>query len=144
MIWIGVVACAHDVTAVYAPATPASGAVDVVLGTPSRSLSVTIGDQLVVDRAYSRRAHVVGIPAGPMRVHVATGGGCETGSVVDRDVLVPPAGKTTLALPGPELGSGCAVLNGLLYVGMNIGILAIAVLGAAEVVDVGHARPLAR
>ena len=125
--------CAHDVTAVYPAATPSSGTVDVVLNEPTDALTVAINDQLVVDRAHSRHAQIVGVPAGPVRVHVATGKGCEQGNMVDREVMLPPGGRATLALPHPELSVGCALWTGLQYIGINIGILAIAVLVVAAV-----------
>jgi hypothetical protein len=123
----------------YAPTVPASGAVDVVLNDASRALTITVDDQLVVQRAHARRAHIVGIPPGPVHVHVATGGQCEVGSIFDRDVIVAPGARATLALPGPETNVGCAVFDGLYYIGLNIGILAIAVLAASET-HVVHAR----
>jgi hypothetical protein len=126
-------ACAHDVTAIYPAATPASGTVEVVLNEPTDALTVAINDQLVVDRAHSRRAQIVGVPAGPVRVHVATGKGCEQGNMVDRDMMLAPGGRATLALPHPELSVGCALWTGLQYIGINIGILAIAVLMVAAV-----------
>src|SRR5438105_3823609 len=92
----------HDVNAVYAGAPPGAGAIDVVLNNPSAALTVAVQDKLVVDRAYSRRAHVDGVPAGAAHVHVATGGRCEQGAMTDVDVNVPAGGIATIALPGPE------------------------------------------
>ena len=119
---------AHDVSATFAlsPAFPA-GTVEVVLNTASDALSVAINDQLVVDRKRSRKATIAGIPAGPARVHVAIGGGCETGATFDRDIDVVPGATTTVTLPGPEVSTGCAVASGLYYVGVNIGYVAVAV-----------------
>lgn len=132
----------HDVTAVYAPATPAAGAVDVVLNSPSDALTVAVGDQLVVDRKYSRKAHIDGIPAGPMHVRVATGGRCEQGSLTEHDIIVPAGGTTTITLPGPEPNTGCAIFTGLYYIGMNVGIaaVAIAMVADAQVRHVTHVK----
>ncbi len=128
------VACSHphDVTAVYAPVTPGAGAIDVVLNSPSGSLTVTVGEQLVIDRKFSRHAHIDGVPAGPTRVRVATGGNCERGSVTDHDVIVPAGGTATVALAGPEPNTGCAIFTGLYYVGMNVGLAAIAIAAIAD------------
>lgn len=119
---------ARDVSATFAlsPHIPA-GTVEVVLNNASDALSVAINDQLVVDRKLSRKATIAGVPAGPARVHVAIGGGCETGATFDRDIEVIPGATTTLSLPGPEISTGCAVASGLYYVGINIGYVAMAV-----------------
>jgi hypothetical protein len=119
---------AHDVSATFAlsPHIPA-GNVEVVLNNPSAALSVAINDQLVVERKLSRKATIAGVPAGHARVHVAIGGGCETGATFDRDIEVIPGQTTTVTLPGPEVSTGCAVASGLYYVGINIGYMAMAV-----------------
>ena len=129
----------HDVQAVYAPAPPGSGAIDVVLNSPSGALSVAIDGKLVVDRKYSRKAHIDGVPPGRSHVHVATGGQCEQGAMNDFDVDVEPGQTATLALPGPEPNHGCAIFSGLYYVGMNIGLAAmgIVLLAASEPRHVG-------
>ncbi len=134
LVALSLAACTHphDVAAVYAPATPGTGAVDVVLNSPSDALTVTVGDQLVVDRKYSRKAHVDGVPAGPVHVRVATGGRCEQGSLTHQEIVVPAGGTTTIALPGPEPNLGCAIFTGLYYVGMNVGLAAIAVAAVAD------------
>ncbi len=118
---------AHDVSATFAlsPHIPA-GTVEVVLNNASDALSVTINDQLVVDRKLSRKATIGGVPAGPARVHVAIGGKCETGATYERDVEVIPGATATINVPGPELSTGCAIASGLYYVGMNVGYVAIA------------------
>jgi hypothetical protein len=122
-----------DVSVVYAHAVPASGAIEVQLNDPSRSLTVTVNDALVVDRKFSRRARIEGVPAGIARVHVATGGGCEKGGEFDREVEVFPGETVVVALPGPEPNSGCAVWAGLNYVGVQIGMVALAVLTVGAV-----------
>lgn len=138
------VACthAHDVAAVYAPVVPGTGAIDVVLNSPTGALTVAVGDQLVVDRKFSRKAHIEGVPAGPMHVRVATGGRCEQGSLTEHDVIVPAGATTTIALPGPEPNTGCAIFSGLYYVGMNVGIaaVAIAMVADAQVRHVTHVK----
>ncbi len=123
-------ACAHphDVVAVYATPQPDTGAVDVILNDASRAMSVTINDILVVDRKFSRKAHIDGIPAGTARVHVATGGRCEQGSVADQELSVPAGGVATFALPGPEPNLGCTVISGLANVALEIGCVALAIL----------------
>jgi hypothetical protein len=129
---------AHDVSATFAlsPSVPA-GNVEVVLNNASDALSVAINDQLVVDRKLSRKATIGGVPAGPARVHVAIGGGCETGATFDRDIEVIPGATTTITLPGPEISTGCAIASGLYYVGLNIGYVAMV---AAVYVGVASAR----
>lgn len=119
---------AQDVSATFALAPGLqAGNVEVVLNNATDALSVAVNDQLVVDRKYSRKATIGGVPAGPTRVHVAIGGGCETGAMFDRDIDVFPGQTTTVNLPGPEISTGCAVLSGLTYVGLNVGYVAIAV-----------------
>lgn len=110
-----------------------AGNVEVVLNNATGALSVAVNDQLVVDRKYSRKASIAGVPAGPARVHVAIGGSCETGASFERDIEVLPGQTTTVTLPGPELSTGCALFHGLYYVGLNIGIAAasIAMIGGA-------------
>ncbi len=112
-----------------------AGNIEVVLNNPSDALSVTINDQLVVDRKLSRKATIAAVPAGPARVHVAIGGGCETGAVFDRDIEVIPGATTTVTLPGPELSTGCAIANGLFHVGANVGYVAISVAVFAGVLS---------
>jgi len=118
---------ARDVSATFAlsPNIPA-GNVEVVLNNPSDALSVAINDQLVVDRKLSRKATIGGVPAGIARVHVAIGGGCETGATFEREIEVIPGATTTVNLPGPEISNGCAIASGLYYVGINIGYAALA------------------
>lgn len=125
----------HDITTTFAlsPQIPA-GNVEVVLNGPTGALSVTVNDQLVVDRKVSRKAVINAVPAGFARVHVAVGGGCELGATFDRDIEVIAGATTTLALPGPEISTGCAVLNGLYHIGLNVGLVASAVVLAASVV----------
>jgi hypothetical protein len=121
----------HDVTAAFPAAPdPQAGAVDVVLASASHAMSVTINDALVVEHKATRKAHVDGVPSGPAHVRVATGGGCEAATFVEQDVSVPPGGVATVALPGPETSHSCALLLGLEYVGMNIGVVAIAIAAA--------------
>jgi hypothetical protein len=104
-----------------------AGNVEVVLNNASDALSVAVNDQLVVDRKFSRKATIGGVPAGPAKVHVAIGGGCETGALFDREIEVYPGQTTTVNLPGPEISTGCAIASGLYYVGMNVGYVAISV-----------------
>jgi hypothetical protein len=132
---------AQDVSATFAltPHMPA-GNVEVVLNNPSGALSVAVNDQLVVDRKLSRKATIAGVPAGPARVHVAIGGGCETGATFERDIEVIPGATTTVNLPGPELSTGCALMNGLYYVGLNIGIAAASVAMIAGAMSVRGGR----
>jgi hypothetical protein len=119
---------AQDVSATFAlsPGIQA-GNVEVVLNNPTDALSVAVNDQLVVDRKRSRKATINAVPAGPATVHVAIGGGCETGATFDREIEVFPGQTTSVTLPGPELSTGCAVASGLYYVGVNVGYVAIAV-----------------
>lgn len=118
----------HDIAVQLAVPQPGTGALDVVLNSASGALSVTIDGSLVVDRKYSRKAHVEGIAPGVAHVRVATGGGCEQAAEYDRDVEIVPGATTTLALPGPEPNHGCMVYAGLTYVGMNIALVALAAM----------------
>lgn len=119
--------CAHDVEVAYPHATPSSGIVEVVLNQPTSDLTITVNGDLVVDRERSRRARIIGVPAGVARVAVATGGRCEAGKMLEADVEVTPGRATTLALPGPEPNTGCMIYQGLYYVGLNIGLAAVAI-----------------
>jgi hypothetical protein len=132
---LALAACArpHDVTAVYARGPSSTGAVEVVLNNASDALSVSINDALVVDRKHSRRVRVEGIPPGPARITVATGGGCEAGRAIDREVEVLAGQTTTVPLPGPEPNTGCMVFAGLYHVGLQVGMVAVAVAVAAAV-----------
>lgn len=121
--------CAHDVVARFPLARPGdTGAIAVVLNDPSDRLSVTVDDQLVVDREHSRRATITGVPAGTAHVVIAAGGRCETGAVSERDVTVSPGVTTTLALPGPNPDHGCMIYTGLAVVALAIDAVAMAVL----------------
>ncbi len=128
-----VTACSHphDVVSAFPYRQPNSGALDVVLNDPSRKLTVTVDDQLVVDRAFTRRAHIDGVPAGVARVHVASGGECEQGRAFDRRVTIEPGELATLAVPGPEPSLGCEVFVGLSDVALEIGLVALAITVAA-------------
>ena len=125
-----VAACSHphDVVSAFPYRQPESGALDVVLNDPSRKLSVTVNDQLVVDRAFTRRAHIDGVPAGVAHVHVASGGKCEQGRNFDRSVTIEPDALATLAVPGPEPNLGCMVWSGLDEVAAEVGLVAVAVV----------------
>ena len=133
-------ACSHvaDVAATFPAGRADSGAVEVVLNDASRALSVTIDDVLVIDRKTTRKVHIDGVPAGTAHVRVATGGRCEQGSLVEQEVVVTPGQTATLALPGPAPNLGCMVLSGLNYVGMETGLLALAIL-VGETAHAGRA-----
>jgi len=126
-----VAGCVHDVAVTYPGDTPSAGTIAVVLNDPTRALTVTVDGELVVDRAYTRRARIDGVPAGPARVSVSTGGGCEAGRAVDYDVEVVPGRVTTIPLPGPEPNTGCMVYQGLYYVGLEVGLVALAILATS-------------
>jgi hypothetical protein len=125
-----VAACSHphDVVGAFPYRQPDSGALDVVLNDPSRKLTVTVNDQLVVDRAFTRRAHIDGVPSGIAHVHVASGGKCEQGRNFDRSVTIEPGTLATLAVPGPEPNFGCMVWDGLNQVAFEIGMVSIGVM----------------
>jgi len=125
-----VAACTHphDVVSAFPYRQPDSGALDVVLNDPSRKLTVTVNDQLVVDRAFTRRAHIDGVPSGIARVHVAAGGKCEQGRNFDRSVTIQPGELATVAVPGPEPNLGCEVFLGLSDVALEIGMVAVGVV----------------
>jgi hypothetical protein len=127
---------ARDVATRLAPAQPSSGAIDVVLNSPSRKLSIAIDGNLVVDRAYSRKAHVEGVPAGPAHVRVAVGGRCERDGIIDEQVDVPVGGTTTILLPGPEHRHACMIATGLAHVALD----ALLIGGAIHLVHAVHAH----
>jgi hypothetical protein len=104
-----------------------SGAIEIVLNDPTRALTVEVDNQLVIDRAHSRRAHIDGVPAGTAHVRIATGGRCEQGVVTERDIAVMPDAISTLVLPGPEPNSGCMVYEGLALVALVVELVAFAV-----------------
>jgi len=133
-----VAGCAHDVQVTYPRATPAAGTLEVALNAPTSELSVAVDGALVVDRKHSRRARIDGVPAGRALVRVVTSGGCEVNQTVERAVEIIPGQLTTLALPGPESSTACAVFQGLYYVGMNVGLVAVAVVLAATGGGRGH------
>ncbi len=138
---VSLAACTHavDVTTAYPGPRGEAGAIEVVLNDESRAMSVTVDDALVADRKYTRRVHVDGVPAGTAHVRVATGGRCEQGATSEHDVVVAPGLTSTVVLPGPSLNVGCAVLAGLDYVGMETGMIAMAIiLGAALRPGGGH------
>lgn len=138
---VSVAGCSHavDVTTAYPGPRGEVGAVEVVLNDDSRAMSVTIDDALVADRKYTRRVHVDGVPAGTAHVRVATGGRCEQGATSEQDVVVTSGLTSTVVLPGPSLNVGCAVLAGLNYVGMETGMVAMAIiLGVALRPGGGH------
>ena len=113
--------CAHDVVTRFPLSAPGqSGAIDVVLNDPTSRLTIAIDDILVVDREHSRHAHIDGVPAGTVRVRVATGGSCEAAAVTERDLIVTPGVTSTLALPGPNGDHGCMVYVGLLGIAFAI------------------------
>jgi hypothetical protein len=105
---------AHDVTAHFGPPRPDSGALDLVLVSPSRALTVAVDGNLVVDRAHTRKVHVDGVPAGATHVQVAVGGRCERSGVADEIVDVPAGGTAAVVLPGPDRDLACAVAIGIL------------------------------
>lgn len=118
----------HDIEARYALQGGEAGAVDVILNQASSALTVAIDDHVVVDRKYSRRAHIEGVPAGEVHVRVATGGSCEQGRVDDRTLQVEPGQTVTIALPGPEISNGCAIFAGLNQVALSVELVSLAVL----------------
>jgi hypothetical protein len=133
--------CSHaaDVVTAYPASRTESGAVEVVLNDPTRAMSVTINDQLVVDHKETRKAHVDGIPPGTAHIRVATGGRCEHGNVVDQDVEIIAGQTSTVALAGPEPGLGCMIFSGLDSIAGEVGAIAIALaLGGATVVKLHH------
>lgn len=111
---------AHDVTARIAPATPASGAIDVVLQSPTREMTVAVDGALAVDRAHSRKAHIEGVPAGPAHVQVAVGGRCEHGGMIEEDVAVAPGITTTIVLPGPDRNHVCMAATTAVHVALAL------------------------
>jgi hypothetical protein len=134
LLAVALTGCAHDVRVDYAGPSPgATGSLQVVLNDATGKLSVTVNDTLVVDRKHSRKARIDNVPAGLATVHVATGGGCERSMTLDREVEVVPGAVTTVALPGPSPDAGCMIYSGLYYVGMNVGLVAIAIIATHQV-----------
>lgn len=127
--FIPLAACAHgasDVAANYTPIldTP-SGSIEVLLNSPSQALTVSVNDHVLVDRKFSRKAVINSIPAGPAHVLVSVGGNCEQNHTYERDVTSVPGVPTQLALPGPEVGEGCATLAGAQHIATQIGWVAV-------------------
>jgi hypothetical protein len=131
--------CTHpqDVSATYprvamAPgAEIGSGAVDVVLNNPTGALSVAVNDNLVVDRKYSRKAHIDGVPAGHSTVHVSLGGSCEKARDFTREIDLQPGATAAITLPGGEVNDGCMVWDGLLHVAITLELVALAIVAGA-------------
>jgi hypothetical protein len=118
----------QDITAVYPHPAEANGAIDVSLTTADGNMTVTVDDSVVVDRKFSRKAHIDGVPAGPARVHVALGGNCVKARDYTRDVDIEPGQTAQIALPGAEINDGCAILDGLLIVADTIELVALGAL----------------
>jgi hypothetical protein len=114
---------AHDVTAHLVPMSPSSGAIDVVLSAPSKKLTIAVDGNLVVDRAYSRHAHIDGVPAGPGHVQVVVDGHCERGGTAEEDVDVPAGGTATVVLPGPDKNHACMVATGVVHVALALTLI---------------------
>ncbi|MBA3539375.1 MAG: hypothetical protein H0T79_07075 [Deltaproteobacteria bacterium] len=126
-------ACSHpqDIAVNYAVRQADSGTVDVVLNGASDALSVAVNGALVVDRKFSRKAHVEGVPAGPARVTVATGGGCEDRSMTEHDIEIVAGSTTTLTLPGPTPNTGCMIYAGLSSIAVQISMVGLAIMVGA-------------
>ncbi|HEY4055536.1 MAG TPA: hypothetical protein VGM39_02970 [Kofleriaceae bacterium] len=129
LAFIPLAACAHtasDVAATYTTTldTP-TGSIEVALNSPSQALSVTVNDHVLVDRKNTRKALINGVPAGPAHVIVSVGTQCEQNHTYERDVNLVPGVTAQLALPGPEVGEGCATLAGAQHVATQIGWLAV-------------------
>ncbi|HEY4176459.1 MAG TPA: hypothetical protein VGM90_06495 [Kofleriaceae bacterium] len=126
--FIPLAACAHtasDVSASYASTldTP-SGSIEIALNSPSQALTIAVNDHVLVDRKNTRKALINGVPAGPAHVVVSVGAQCEQNHMYERDLNLVPGVTAQLALPGPEVGEGCATLAGAEHIGLQIGWVA--------------------
>ena len=98
----------------------AEGAIDVVLSSPSRGLTVAVDGALVADNAHARRVHVDHVPAGVAHVRVVIDGRCERGGFIDQDVEVVPGGTTAVALPGPSHEHACMAITTAVHVALAV------------------------
>jgi len=127
LVLVIVAGCFHhrapEVTAHFAPSSPDSGAIDVVLQSPTRAMTVAVDGALAVDRAHTRKAHIDGVPAGPAHVQVAVGGRCERGGLVQEDVEVAPGRTTTIVLPGPDRKFACTAVTTAATVALTLTLI---------------------
>jgi hypothetical protein len=122
-------ACAHDVTAVYpARGAPLSGTLVVELTRPAEDLTVSVGGALVARHAHSGRVVVCGVPAGPIDVDVAFGGGWYARAEHHQTVDVVPGAETAIVVPGPERSLAGAVESAGTWI--YLGIVYAALIGA--------------
>jgi hypothetical protein len=126
LVLIALTACAHDVTARYA--ANGGGTVQVLLSHAASAVTVSIDDHVVIESAHTRKATIEGVPPGDARVQVVVGGECTKGFVDERHVWVEPGANATLALPGPELSTGCAIVQAGSMVALGLELIAVAIL----------------
>jgi len=119
-----------------APVGEPTGTIDVSLTTADGNMTVTVNDAMVVERKYSRKAHIANVPAGPAVLHVALGGNCVKAREYTRELDVTPGQTVEVALPGAEVNDGCAVYQGLLLVAEVLELVAaatvLAVVGSSS------------
>jgi len=85
----------------------------------------------MVERKYSRKAHIDGVPIGDAVVQIAVGGNCEQGKTETRTVAVEPGLTSTIVMAGPEPNTGCAIMNGATSVLLGLEIVGLAVMELA-------------
>jgi hypothetical protein len=132
---VALAGCAHDVTARYAP--EGGGTVQVLLSHAASAVTVAIDDQVVIERAHTSKATISGVPPGDARVRVVVGGVCAKGFVEERHLWVQPGRSATLALPGPELTTACAIVQAGAWVAVGLEIVGLAILSGG---GMRHAR----
>lgn len=119
-IAITLVACAHDVAAVYPSRGGAAGTVVVELTRAADDLTVTVGGALVARHEHSQRVVVSGVPAGPVDVDVAFGGGWYARARHHETIVVYPGAESAVVVPGPERSLAGAVesVGTMIYLGL--------------------------
>jgi hypothetical protein len=116
------VACARDVNAVYPARSMAAGTVVVQLTSAAEDLTVSVGGWLAAKGEHTQRVVVTGVPAGPIAVDVAFGGGWYARAEHHQIVNVVPGVETAVVVPGPERSvagaiesAGTWIYLGLIY-----------------------------
>jgi len=98
----------------------AAGTVVVQLTSAAEDLTVSVGGALVAKGAHSQRVVVTGVPAGPIPVDVAFGGGWYARAEHHQIVNVVPGEETAIVVPGPERSLAGAVesIGPWIYLGL--------------------------
>jgi hypothetical protein len=129
----------HDVIAHY-PGDGPSGSVDIVMNHATGALTVAVNDKVIVEKKYSAKAHIDGVPIGEAVIQIATGGACEAGKSETRTLDVQPGMTSTIVLPGPEPNTACAVWAGLNQVTLGLEVVGFAILALATPHAMSHVK----